>query len=1013
MKILFIQLSDMHLEKKEELKKIELDKVIQALNIVGECDECIIILNGDLTKAGRINEYKLIKALVGRLIYKLKEGGFRNKKIHVLPVPGNHDLDLTNNIRTFDEIVKGYKANEINELLKKEIKSLDDFFEFANYNKCFMSNKMFCYKIIEFREICINFLLLNTAPFSLKGSTNEDKGIHYFKEEEMKSLIPDNPNNLNVVIMHHNTEWFNNKVKEQLDEIFKNNYSLVFTGHEHSLKSESKYFENEKNIYSLQAPSLLGDKTHEAGFITGVYDTTDRKLEAYSFMWKDTYYEHKKIYDVCLPIKKTRQLMTPNTKFLNYIQHDDNQKLINEYFICPTLSYNITNDKNDIESNNIEEIERLIQLISENQQIIIAGEANYGKTTLAKVIYEYVLQNHQDKVPLLLTNDDLSHKRIDRIVRYAFDEQYEDPQINYIKYEQLSKKNKLVIIDDADKIDKNVLEKLIRYFEDIFESIVIFSEDKIDLNMQKKVEDVLVDKKIIHINIRPFLYQKRKMLIEKLYDSIHTNSNLEKRTREISEINKVIHNQVRFFRLDPEFIVNFVIQYTDKVNISNNGNIFNLVYENNIRTRLIEQISEDEIAGIFNVLQEMAFFMHFNRLSSITFDNLIKVIEDYNKEYRQNVVFLKLLEAGSKASILVHDNRKVRFKDRNLLAYFVAQALNRKFNNGEEEDKFSYLLDNLCFSINSDIVLFMAFITSNQRIIQVIMDCAKNHFKDKSEFSFEEKNIKILCESDFKVKNTLPNKNEKNLREKELIRHEEEIKNDQVIELIDEYNYTEEEINNFENQMLKSIKYIEIISKILPAFSHNMKAKQQEELVKAIYAYPNIFIYEMLKDLDENYEKKVVNLYSKVNEIRKQKNLSELNIEYIEKTYKQYSISLVISLYEVVACTCTTKQTINILNDLEFINKESNKILNLMISEKNGNIKEFYNKAIKLNQESDLKIIKSLVKYTVREFFLDNEVKLVGEAQSLIDKFFGTSNNLNRDKNKLRLEIVKNKIYNM
>lgn len=1009
MKILFVHLSDMHIEKKTDIENFNQEKMIQALNIVGEIDKCIIVISGDITHSGLGNQYKFAGHMLGNLVKKLKDNLVGNKWIDVLVVPGNHDLDLTNNERTFEDIVNAYKNKNIDELMNKEFLSLKGFFEFANFNNCFKDGQSISQRKITTDRGDIGITLLNTAPLSLLGSTNEDKGAHYISQTELDKTKNISNNLFNIVIMHHNVEWFSDAVKENLRKTISKNISIVFTGHEHDGIGENRKFNSKDSLLCFQAPALSGDRVHEKGFLGIVIDTNDNCVKGYSFVWNEDYYKHQLIASEKLPSKNSGSILEYDHDFWYSMQQDDNKRLLKDYFICPTLECNRINEDNDLEVIEIEEIEDLSKIIYENNTIIINGDRKCGKSTLLKVLYNKCLEDK--KIPIILFRDNLNLRKIEKIVKYAFDEQY-DENIDYTKFEQIDKLNKILLIDDADRIEKSKLDKLIKYYSAYFENIVVIKENKIEIDIQSQVKNVLEENKTCYINVKPFLYSKRKLLIAKVYDLIGPHNEEKEKKEEVEMINKIISKQVRYFRLDPEFIINFVTQYTNKLNfnLGNNENVFSIVYETSIKTRLIKHIPENEVAGVFTALQEIAFYMHFNKLTQINSSKLVEIVEQYNKDYRQKVYWRNLWEGSVKANILLDKNGDIQFKDKNLLAYFVAHALNRKYYEDDVDDKLEYLLNHICFGINSDIVLFMALITNNPRIIKYIMDIAKSHFNAKEELNFDLNNLPYLSQSNFKVKDSIPTETEKKEQEKNINKYEEDVKRSEIIELINDYDYDEEDIMTFENQVLKSIKYIEIICKILPSFSHNMKASAQEDLVKAIYSYPNIFIYEVLKDISDNYKELVKEVYDDVSVMCKEKNNAEINIERIEKVIEQISIMLLVSLYQMVSNVATTSATIDVLNDFAYEENTNHRIMNLMMIEKTNRIEEFCDKALSFYNQTNIKLIKGLIHFTVRTFLLNHEVRIVGKPQALIDKFFSASKTDQGNRETIKNKIAKNRI---
>ena len=65
---------------------------------------------------------------------------------------------------------------------------------------------------------------------------------------------------------------------------------------------------------------------------------------------------------------------------------------------------------------------------------------------------------------------------------------------------------------------------------------------------------------------------------------------------------------------------------------------------------------------------------------------------------------------------------------------------------------------------------------------------------------------------------------------------------------------------------------------------------------------------------------------------------------------------------------------------------------------RNGESSTFVDKAMKISDKSKLKIIKSFVHFSVRDYFLSNEIRIVGRQQALMDKFFGAQEKTESDK---------------
>ena len=170
---------------------------------------------------------------------------------------------------------------------------------------------------------------------------------------------------------------------------------------------------------------------------------------------------------------------------------------------------------------------------------------------------------------MLIRADDIHKKRIERTIKYGFDEQYLQNDSSYERFVQ------------AEKDDKNVLDKLIIEFENCFGTIILFSEETIDLDIKRQVIDAVNDDNVV-LTIEPFLYKKRRKLIS----NVLANKGIDKGLiyEKTEEINNLINVQIKYFILDPDFIISFVNQYEAdseyNIHFTAGMNVFTVVYEN-------------------------------------------------------------------------------------------------------------------------------------------------------------------------------------------------------------------------------------------------------------------------------------------------------------------------------------------------------------------------------------------------------------------------------------------------
>lgn len=1004
MRLQIIHISDLHIDGKNASYEINVKKMVKSLNSIGEADECVIICSGDLALKGKRMEYKFIGGFLGALYKALENLRFKGKHIHFVCVPGNHDID-------FDLLKREYNSNdvdeasnnELNEIIDDYIDSMKAFWGFAKYREWFTDNQIVSKKVIEFNKHKVGFVAVNTAPLSMLGGNPEDMGRHYLSEKHMRMIEDTTEADVNMLVMHHSIEWFTSTCKDKLRKIISKKYALLLTGHEHEPVGESRNINEKGDIICIQGNALRGYSTEGNGFCTITMDFNKDTVVGHSVIWKNNYYIPKEILKGKIK-KNFKGDISISQGFLEELSFDDNKMEIDDYFVFPTLSYNSHNEKEEIEKYDIELVDDALELIYSNNKIIINGEYKSGKTTLLKQLFKKIL--FDGKIPLLLSASNINKKDIKKVVQYAFNEQYNNKDNEYDIFLQLPAEEKILLLDEADLLSKFSLNDLIRKNESKFGKIIVFCERVINLNIQEQVVDALVENQPLQLTIKPFLFSKRKELIANVLKNENEGKHYDIKL-EVKKINEIINREIKFFNLNPEFIINFVNQYKreHRLEFSSGMNVFNVVYENSIKNKIIHNSKDIDPTLVINVLRELAYYMHFNKKTYISDSEISSLIKEYNKEYRQNVKSRLFMNATTNSKILIENGNMYRLKDKTLVAYFVAQAINQKYYQDENvEDKLKNILKNLCFSNNSDIILFLAFITNNPKFLNIIIEGAKTHFNEQEELCFDNENVKFVLDSSISVKRTLPTNEERQQREVEITKHE-DIRLSDVVELINEYDYTEEDLMKLENQVLISLKYVEILSKILPVFCQNLKADQQDKFVELIYKCPNQFLCSLLRDVDNNFDEYVQGLFEAVSVQRQEKNMKEISVDSVKRMIEMITSSLIIVLYQWVTEAATTEQSISALDAFDFNINSNYQLMNLMIQSKYGDIAQFSKRAKELDKNLDRKLEKSIIFYTVRDYFLKNDIETYGEAQSLMDHFFE-----NQSKQRLKMEMAKKKL---
>ncbi|MFI3171811.1 MAG: metallophosphoesterase, partial [Eubacteriales bacterium] len=791
MRLQILHLSDLHIKNTADSYEINIKKITQVFNScdIKSTDEFVIVVSGDLAQSGKSTEYKVVSSFIGAMFKEINVYTVAKKRIDYVCVPGNHDLDFDKlNIGKF-EMEGKRNLDELQGILEAYSESMKSFFSHANRQNCFRDNKWVSKKVCCVGTHKIGFVMVNSTAMSVLGGTAKDMGNHYLEDESLELIQTATEAEINILVMHHSVEWFYSECKERLRDLIAQKYALVLFGHEHRPIGESRNTNENGAIQFIQGNALRGSTAEGNGFCLITVDCEDNSILAKSFIWKKDFYVSKEILSG--EIKRIPIIEFPNDlKFIEYIERNHCQQALNSCFVMPSLSCTKYNKNREPSVCDIESEEELFDIILEYKKIFLSGKHKSGKTTLAKRIYKRYLES--GSVPILLYQDNFFKGNFEKLIKHAFEEQYQADDNDYQKFEQLPQNRKIIIVDDADLIVKPILEKLIKFIEGKFGKILIIGENSAQFDIHQQVIDSLVEDRI-KLTVKPFLYKKRKMLIKTILNNkSETCKDIE---NEAQKINELINSQVKIFDLAPEFIMSFVELYENdsKLQYFNGKNVFSLVYESNIVQKINQVVYNTTTEIIINILRELAFRMHFRKHFAITELEIISIVDCYNKTYRQKLSGVTFLDIVLKAKILTNNEGEYRFRDKTLMAYFVARALNNKYQKGEDiQVELDYLLRNLCFNINSDIVLFMALITNNIRFVETIVLKAEEFFDDMEELSFEKRNIKILSIAPIPVKNTLPTIEEKEKRDNNISIQEEKSLND-TLEMTYGYDYVEED----------------------------------------------------------------------------------------------------------------------------------------------------------------------------------------------------------------------------
>ena len=209
MKLLILQLSDVHCTDENIEHNVRIDKIGSALRSIGNVDKVILCFSGDLSASGSTTEINSGRAFINKVIIAMSKS-LKCGHIETYIVPGNHDISIPESGHSSADILSWNR----NEKIESELREMKPFFEYAHSIGCFVNNELIDDITIDLDGKTLQLTLLNSAPFSTRQ--NDNKELHFFPSSICDKLVRKKDTDYKITMVHHSYEWFEWDTKETL-----------------------------------------------------------------------------------------------------------------------------------------------------------------------------------------------------------------------------------------------------------------------------------------------------------------------------------------------------------------------------------------------------------------------------------------------------------------------------------------------------------------------------------------------------------------------------------------------------------------------------------------------------------------------------------------------------------------------------------------------------------------------------------------------------------------------------
>ncbi|QOJ30064.1 MAG: TIR domain-containing protein [Ignavibacteriales bacterium] len=521
---------------------------------------------------------------------------------------------------------------------------------------------------------------------------------------------------------------------------------------------------------------------------------------------------------------------------------------IDDIFVYPEL--NEYNDQYDRLKNISSEV--IINHFNEYNRSIIAGESQSGKSTFAKVLFVKLFEKKY--FPIFIVGERKKFKgSLQSNIKRALLEQYENFDLTIIPESRL-----VIIVDDF-----HIFADSKKYMNELqdYQNQILIVDDIFKFNKTF----VIGKSPYRSFKIREFKASLRDELIQKLisrngyvgsenHETRERYEILDELTEKIdSALGKIIDNGIMpaypFFILSIANISLSIEKPLDQ-EITSQGNCYQAL----IYLALHGNVLSENIDTYLNLLTEFSYFLYKNRLTKCTEDELGEFFNEYKVKFNLHIEYRELMRNLYSSRILCEDSfGNISFTYRYIQYYFIGKYLAEHLSECKEVIKD--IITNLNNNESAYIAIFISHHTKNEALLKELLNNAKSLFMKyelatlkREDFGSFDREFNGLIRDNKERLFSEPDTNRKKILE---VKDSEE---ERIINEDGEYSDTdnlEVEISNFNDELRRSIKSVEVMGLILKNRAGSLERNWIKEIYKeALSVYLRILrsLFELIKE---------------------------------------------------------------------------------------------------------------------------------------------------------------------
>lgn len=749
-RLLVVHLSDIHVKDPTVHENPQLNRKQELVDAIASraeglaIQQCLVIVTGDIAYSGLREEYRAASTYLTEVVDALESRTGLRPDLHVLP--GNHDCDFSDRDKARDVLLRSPEEADVS-IAQQCVRVQEEFLAFATElaalgkleNPLASRRQLFC------GDHMVEIISYNTAWCSQK---HEQQGALFFPAGFL--LAATEGSALTLTAFHHPYSWLESANSRVFREHVERTSDMILTGHEHVPGRLQVVYESGKNneyveggvLQDSSEPSVSGFNILCVDFKARTHQTIVMSWSADEGIYLAQSYPSREF-------KRNQQL----TKRQFRLRSDFHERLLDpgeqykhpkkvelqltDIYVEPYLSPSAVLSPGSEEKGLVR---APLDLLLDDRKMLICGAELAGKTALARMLF---LRLHRSGiVPVSLSGAALKSEgesAVEEVLQAAFVSAYGEELFE--RWRQLQPQQRAILIDDVHLSPLSVegVNSAIGKLERYGSYVVVLGSENFAFSL---VEALRIGSATLLgyacYSMEELGARLRYELIEKwCFVGARATDDRARLSTRAQRLDSMITRAIGENILPPlPSLVLLCLQQIDSQTSSSDVNMgsFGHLYEALITSSLLsgERVEHRaiDLDGKITFLSHFAYELFRRGEESLSLEDFERVYDRYAEVHDVSYPKVQFLDEVRRSKLTLEFLGRVRFRYPYGYCFFVAAYLRRNLGETETLEVVRSLCGQVHHEVSANIVLFLAHLSRDKRILDTLLERARSLFPD-------------------------------------------------------------------------------------------------------------------------------------------------------------------------------------------------------------------------------------------------------------------------------------------